>query len=120
MIVVAQAPEVVEDEHLQVWPEENVRQLLANGFEDSNPRQLLDAFGKRFLLALGLLLRRRLVARDAIVNVAFQGLAEIEDAASAIAINENGGFRIGALPFCFGFPVLPFREHVFCMSVCLP
>ena len=67
-----------------------------------------------------MLLRGRLVAGHTIVNFAFLGLAEIEDAASALAVNENGGFRVGALPFCFGFPVLPFKEHVFGMAVCLP
>ena len=53
-------------------------------------------------------------------------LAEIEDAASTLAVNwrydreavnEDGGFRVGALPFCFGLPVLPFKEHVFGVAV---
>jgi hypothetical protein len=48
VIVVAQTPEVVEGYHLQVWPGENVRQLLADGFEDADSRQFLDALGKRF------------------------------------------------------------------------
>jgi hypothetical protein len=48
---------VVEGHHLQVWPGENVGQLLADGIEDADSRQLLDALGERFLLALGLLLR---------------------------------------------------------------
>src|SRR5205807_5349758 len=69
---------------------------------------------------LGLLLRRRLVAGHAIMNGAFFRLAEIEDAASTLAVNENGGFRVGAFPFCFGLPVLPFKEHVFGVAVCLP
>jgi hypothetical protein len=56
-------------------------------------------------------------------------LAEIEDAASTFAVNwrhdreavnENGGFGVGALPFCFGFAVLPLKEHVFGMAVYLP
>jgi len=92
VIVVAQTPEVVEGYHLQVWPGENIRQLLADGFEDADSRQFLDALGKRFLLPLSLLLWRRLVAGHAIVNIAFLGLAEIEDAASAFTVNENGGF----------------------------
>jgi hypothetical protein len=54
------------------------------------------------------------------VNFAFLGLAEIEDAASTLAVNENCGFRIGALPLCFGLSVLPFKEHVFGMAVNLP
>jgi hypothetical protein len=33
------------------------------------------------------------------------------------AVNENGGFRVEALPFCFGLPVLPFKGHVFGVSV---
>jgi len=41
------------------------------------------------------------------VNVAFLGLAEIEDAASALAVNENGGFGVGALPFCLGLKLPP-------------
>src|SRR6266478_4513002 len=94
---VAQTPEVVEGYHLQVWPGENVRQLLADGFEDTHPRLLLNPLGKRLLLALRLLLRRRLVAGHAIVNVAFFSLAEIEDAASTFAVNENSGLRVGAL-----------------------
>ena len=53
-------------------------------------------------LPLGLFLWGRLVASHAIVNVAFIGLAKIEGVASALAVNENGGFRVGALPFCFG------------------
>jgi hypothetical protein len=85
-----------------------------------NPRQFLNAFGKRFLHALGLLLRRWLVAGHAVVNLAFLGLAEIEDAASILTVNENGGFRVRALPFCFGLPVLPFKEYVFGMTVYLP
>src|SRR5258708_33728353 len=85
-----------------------------------HPRQLLDALGKGFLLPLGLLLWRRLVAGHAIVNVAFFGLAEIEDAASTLAVNENSGFRVWALPFCLGLPVLPFKEHVLSMAVPLP
>ena len=48
----AQTSEVVEGDHLQVVPGEAARQLLADGFEDADPRQLLDARGKRFLLAL--------------------------------------------------------------------
>jgi len=43
-------------------PGKSVRQFLADGFEDADARQLLEALGKCFLLALGLLLRRRLVA----------------------------------------------------------
>ena len=39
---------------------------------------------------------------------------------SALAVNENGGFGVGALPFCLGLPVVPFKEHVFGMAVCLP
>jgi len=39
MIVVAQAPEVVEGYHLQVGPGEGVRQLLSDGFEDAHSRQ---------------------------------------------------------------------------------
>src|SRR5262249_41223170 len=64
--------------------------------------------------------RRRLVAGHAVVNVAFLGLAEIENTASALPVNENGGFRVGAFPFCFSLPVLPFKEHVFCVAVRLP
>src|SRR6266849_5099825 len=56
MIVVSQAPEVVEGDHLQVGPGEGVWQLLADGFENTHTRLLLDALGKGFLLALGLLL----------------------------------------------------------------
>src|SRR5204862_6994703 len=70
--------------------------------------------------SVGLLLWRRLVACHAVVNVAFLDLAKIEDAASALAVNENGGFGVGALPFCLGLPVLPFKEHVFGVAVCLP
>src|SRR5207249_10044018 len=99
---------------------EGVWQLLADGFEDAHPREFLDAFGERLFLALGLLLRRRLVAGHAIVNVAFVGLAEIENAASTLAVNENSGFRVGAFPSCFGSAVLPFKEHVFGVAVCLP
>src|SRR5690349_16061051 len=120
MVVVAQTPEVVEGDQLQVWPGESGRQLLADGFEDADSRQFLDALGKGFLFSLGLLLRRRLVAGHAIVNVAFLGVAEIENAASALAVNENGGFRVGAFSFCLGPAVLPFIEHVFCVAVCLP
>src|SRR5207249_371460 len=43
-----------------------------------------------------------------------------EDAASTFAVNENGGFRVLALSFCFGSAVLPFKEHVFGVAVCLP
>ena len=120
MIVVAQTPEVVEGDHLQVWPGESIRQLLADSFKDADTRQLLDALGKCFFLALGLLLRRRLVARHAVVNFAFLGLAEIENAASALAVNEDGGFCVGTFPFCFGSAVLPFKEHVFGVAVRLP
>jgi len=69
---------------------------------------------------LGLLLRRRLVAGHAIVNFAFFGLAKVEDAASTLPVNEYGGFRVEALPFCFGLPILTFKEHVFGETVCLP
>jgi hypothetical protein len=88
----------VEAYHLQVGPGENVRELLADSFEDANSRQFLDALGECFLLALGLLLRRRLAAGHAIVNFAFVGSAEIENAASTLAVSENGGFRLWALP----------------------
>jgi len=54
------------------------------------------------------------------VNVALLALAEVEDAASALAVNEDGGFGVGALPFCFGSPILAFKQHVFGMAVCLP
>ena len=100
----AQTLEVVEGNHLQVWSGKSVRQLLADGFQDAYPRQLLYALAKTFLLALGSLLRRRLIAGHTIVNVAFFGLAKIEDAASTFAVDENSGPRVGALPFCFGFP----------------
>jgi len=59
---------------------------------DAHPRLLLHTLYKRFPLTLGLpaaagvLLRRRLVAGHAIVNVALLGLAEIEDAASTLAV----------------------------------
>ena len=74
----AQTPEIVEGDHFQVRPGKNIRQFLADGFEDADSRQLLDALRKCFFLALGLLLRRWLVASHAVVNVAFLGLAEIE------------------------------------------
>jgi len=45
---VAQAPEVVEGDHLQIGPRENVWQFLADGFEDADSRQLLDALCKSF------------------------------------------------------------------------
>jgi len=35
------------------------------------------------------------------------GLAEIEDAASDLAVYQNGGFGVGALPFCFGLKLPP-------------
>ena len=53
MVVVSQTSEVVEGYHLQVWPRENVGQLLADGFKDADSRQFLDALPKCFLLALG-------------------------------------------------------------------
>ena len=81
MVVVAQTPEVVERDHLQVWPGESIRQLLAHGFEDADSRGLLDALGKRFLLAMGKFLRRGLVAGHAVVNLAFLGLTEMRNAA---------------------------------------
>jgi len=62
----------------------------------------------------------RLVAGEAVVNVAFLGLAEIEDAASTLAVNEDSGFRVGALPFCFGSSILAFKQHVFGVAVHLP
>jgi len=94
VIVVAQTPEVVEGYHLQVWPGENIWQLLADCFEDADSRQFLDALGKRFLLALRLLLPRRLVAGHAIVNFAFLGLAKIEDATSTLAVNDDGSLGV--------------------------
>ena len=94
VIVVAQTPEVVEGYHLQVWPRQNVGQLLADGFKDANSRLFLDALGKCFLLSLGLLLRRRLVAGHAIVNFAFLGLAKIEDATSTLAVNDDGSLGV--------------------------
>src|SRR5437660_12920760 len=100
MVVVAQTPEVVEGNHLQVWAGEGVGQLLADGFKDAYPQQFLDALGKSFFLAFRSLLRRRLVAGHTIVNVALLGLADIENAASTLAVDENGGFGVGALPFC--------------------
>jgi hypothetical protein len=109
VIVVAQTPEVVEGYHLQVRPGESIRELLANGFEDTHSRLLLNPLGKCLLLALGLLLRRRLVAGNAVMNVAFFGLAEIEDAASALAVNENGDFGVGA-PFAFAFRYCPSKS----------
>jgi len=90
MVVMSQTPDVIEGYHLQILPRENVGQLLADSFEDADLREFLDALGKCFFLALGLLLPRWLVAGHAIVNVAFLSLAEIEDAASTLAINENG------------------------------
>src|SRR5712692_271611 len=120
VIVVAQTPEVVEGYHLQVWPGKSVRQLLADSFKDADARQLLDPLGKCFPLTLGLLLRCRLVASHAVVNFAFLGLAEIEDAASNLAVNENGCSRVRALPLRFGLPVLPFKEHVLGITVSLP
>ena len=71
VIVVAQTTEVVEGDPLQVGPGESIRKFLADGFEDADSRQLLDALSKNFLLALGLLLRRRLVAGHAIADDAF-------------------------------------------------
>jgi len=44
-----QAPEVVEGYQLQVWPRENVGQLVADGFKDADSRQFLDALPKCFL-----------------------------------------------------------------------
>ncbi len=64
----AQAPEVVERDHLQIWPGESIRQLLADGFEDADSRLFLDTPRKCLLLVLGLLLRRRLIAGHAIAG----------------------------------------------------
>ena len=69
---------------------------------------------------MGSFLRRRLVAGHAVVNVAFLGLAEIENAASTLAVNEDGGLRVRAFPFCFGSAVLTFVEHAFRVAVRLP
>src|SRR5262249_35260407 len=60
------------------------------------------------------------IAGHSVVNVAFLSLAEIESAASTFTVNENCGFRVGALPFSFGLAVLPFKEHVFGVAVRLP
>jgi len=80
-----------------------------------------DALGKRFFLALGLLLRRRLVSGHVIVDGALLSLAEVEDGSSILAVDEKQrAFVFGALLFCFGFPVLPLMEQVFCMAVRLP
>jgi len=49
----AQTPEVVEGNHLQVRPGEGVWQLLADGFEDADSRELLNALGKQLVLTLG-------------------------------------------------------------------
>ena len=49
MVVVAQTPEVVEGDHLQVGPGENVRQLLADGFEDADSPLFLETLRKGFL-----------------------------------------------------------------------
>ncbi|SRR5216684_5487570 len=102
VIVMAQTSEVVEANHLQIRPGQSVRELLADGVKDSHPRLFLDALGKSFLFAMCLFLRRRLIAGNAVVNVAFIGLAEIEDAASTLAVNKNGGSRVGAFCFCLG------------------
>lgn len=89
-------------------PREEFTPLLSDGFEDADSRELLNALRKRFLPPLGLLLRRRLVAGYAVVNVAFLSLAEIKNAASTLAVNENSGFGIGALR-CWR-ERLPFRK----------
>src|SRR5216684_4489196 len=101
MVVVSQTSEVIEDYHLQVWPGESIRQFLADGVEDAQPRLLLDALGKCFFLALGLLLRRRLVAGHVIVDGALLRLAEVEDCSSTLAVDEDSGLRVGAFPFSF-------------------
>jgi hypothetical protein len=62
MVVVAQTPEIVEGYHLQVWPGKNVRQLFADRVKNVHPQLLFGALGKSFLLALGLLVPRRLIA----------------------------------------------------------
>jgi hypothetical protein len=54
------------------------------------------------------------------VNVAFLGLAEMEDAASAFAVDEKGRFRVEALALCFGSVILPFKEHIFGVAVRWP
>ena len=85
---------------------------------DAHPRLLLHTLCKRFPLTLGkpaaagLLLRRRLVAGHVVMNVALLGLAKIEDAATTLAVNENGGFRVGALPF-----PLPSRPSRACLRM---
>jgi hypothetical protein len=98
VVVVPQMQEIVEGDHFQVGPGENLWQLHAGRFENTYSRQLLEALSDHLLLALSLFLRCRVVSGHAIVNFAFLGLAEIEDAASILAVNENGGFRVGALP----------------------
>jgi 7-cyano-7-deazaguanine synthase len=39
------------------------------------------------------------------MNDALLGLAEIENAASVLAVNKDCGFRVGAFALCFGSPV---------------
>jgi hypothetical protein len=68
---------------------ESIPQLLPNSFKDANSRQFVDALGKGFLLPLELLLRRRLAPRHPVVNVAFLGLAKIENAASTLAVGPD-------------------------------
>jgi len=111
VIVMAQTSEVVEGYHLQVGPGENVGQFLADGFEDTHARQSLDALRECFLFALGLLLRRWLVAGHAVVNFAFLGLAKIEDAASTLLPSmRTAAFVLGHSPFALAFRYCPSKS----------
>jgi len=120
VIVVSQTLEVVEGNHLQVWPGESVRQLLADGFEDADSREFSRRAPQVLPSCVGLVPAASAGSVSRGCEPRIFRSDRVENAASTLAVNENSGFRIGALPFCFRFPVLPFEKHVFGMAVSLP
>src|SRR5882762_6541220 len=92
VIIVAQTTEVIEGNHLEVWPGDCVWQFLADGVEGTESCLFFDALGQDFFRPLRTLLRRWLIARDLHVHWTFVVLANVEDCSCVPAIDKNGWF----------------------------
>jgi len=106
--------EVVEGYHLQVCRGER-RAVFAMPSRNAYSRQFLDALGTASFLRWACSCGRSVGSGSRDCERRISRSTEIK-ICQHLAVNQNSGFCVGALPFCFGLPVCP-RRAVLCMAV---
>lgn len=98
VVVVAQAPKVIERDHLEVPIVQHDWQLLSNSLQDSRTCLLLNTDRESKLAALLSLLRRDFIPEELPVCLALFVRANVHDGSGFAAVHHDCDLRVRTLP----------------------